>query len=150
MSEDFRKFDSQAELTIHNARVAQEPKIIKEGFMKFTTVLTSSNENDIEVWWTVIPQERDFELAQYIQKGDVFTVVGFPTANLWGENDKMEHVLKFPRLRYPISLLKTLRERQDAAGGAKGKATAKPVAKGNGTLTKRVSRIQLDDDFQDA
>src|SRR5262249_43685884 len=101
--------------TVFNARVAKEPRIIKDGFMKFEFVMTSKGEGDAEVWWTVVPHERDFDTAQYLQKGDVLSVTGFPTVNVWGDTEKQDHVLKFPRLRYPIELLMTLKKRKETA-----------------------------------
>ncbi len=140
---DYKKYDSHSSLTIHNARLTEDAKVIKDGFVKLTTVLTSSNEDDVDIWLTIIPMEKDFPTASLLKKGDTFGVTGFLTARVWGEPQKTEHILKFPKMHYPIALLVEMKER--------GGGVVKPVAKKLPVTMpgKKQARpiINLDDDL---
>lgn len=120
---EYRKYDSYATISCQEMRLAKDAEVISPGFVKLTTVMTSSNAKDADTWLTVIPQERDAENAALLRKGDVFHFTGFPVTQRWGDkNDKIDFVVKFPKLVFPQATRAAIKERGNAPAPANKKA----------------------------
>lgn len=136
---EFKSYDSQATLEIHNARLTKDADV-KDGdrgkMVSITFVITSRNERDSELW--VEAQVNDFqaELAAHLQKGDVLGVSGLPVLQRYGDdNEKFAFKIRRAQIMPSVDLFVALKERgfEPGGGGEKksaGKSSGKPASKG--------------------
>jgi single-stranded DNA-binding protein len=146
MATEHKKYNSNASFTIHHARITAEPKVISDNFVKLTTVVTSANEKDEDIWVDIVPVDGQAPLAQYIEKGDLVSVEGFLTCQRWGtDNDKVSHTLRNARLMLSPEQIATLKGRGfTPGGGGKSKGKSKPASKP--TKAKREIEVPADDE----
>lgn len=149
MSEEYKKFDSQAGTWVQNARMAKDAQVIEGGekpMVKLTFVLTSRSDRHSDLWVEATVQDRQASLASYIKKGDVLGVNGFPALRRWGDdNEKFSFELGRAEIFPSIDLFMELKERgfEPGAEVKTGKKQAKKAAK----PAKRQRPVQdLDDD----
>jgi hypothetical protein len=152
--EEFKRFDSHAQFSMHNARLAKEPQIIKAGdgeMVKLQVVCTSRNDRHSDLWVEVTVRDGNGDLAKFLQKGDNFGFSGFPALRKWGDNnDKISFEVLRAELFCSIDLFGKLKERGWAPGAAKPRATKNP-ARNAGRLTvakKPRPIVDLDDDLE--
>lgn len=136
---EFKKFDSQVQLTVFNARLTKDPRIVEMAdgeIVSFTIVLTSRREKHCDVWYDVMPRKFDADKCKFLKKGDVVSFTGFPCAREWASETgkKMAHEVTDANVIITPALLGELKERgwvpgvkTSVAAKAPVKSPAKPV-----------------------
>lgn len=150
---EWKKFDSQVQLTVFNARLAKDPRIVEiyEGeIVSFSIVLTSRREKHCDVWYDVLPRKFDADKCKYLKKGDMVSFTGFPCAREWASETgkKMAHEVTDASVIITPALLGELKERgwtprAKTAANAPVKPAVKPVK------TPKVAVVDPDDDDGD-
>jgi len=143
MSEEYKKYDSQAGSWVQNARLAKDAQVIEGGekpLVKLTFVLTSRSDRHSDMWVEAAVQDRQSSLAAYLKKGDELGVAGFPALRRWGDNDEKFSIEWVRAEIFPsIELFSELKERGFEPG-------AQPAKKGKKTTKPAKGRKILDDD----
>lgn len=151
MAEEYRKYDAQAGFWMQNARLTKDPMIIEGGdkpLVKLTFVCTSRSERHSDLWVEVAVNDRQADLASYLEKGDVLGFAGFPAIRKWGD-EKQNTSFEVVRAElFPsVGLIMECKERGWEPGAAKGKGKGKAKPKSNKKATRRVQSIPDDDDL---
>lgn len=146
MAEEYKKYDSQAEIIMHNARLTKDAQVIEgeKPLVKLSTVCTSRRDRHSDMWLEITVRDFDSAFASYLKKGDKLGFRGFPALRLWGDdNTKFSVEVDRAELCPSIELLMEVKERGFEPGAVKG---AKPAAK---KTTKKAPRkvVDLDDDL---
>ncbi len=98
--------------------------------VRLTFVDSSRNEADCEMWIDCVVQDRQAQLATFLQKGDTLGVEGHLTMRKYGEPEKVGIGIRRGELHIPIDLFVKLKERGFTPGeGGGGKKPAAPPAK---------------------
>lgn len=145
---DFKRYNSDATLTVYNARLTKDAEVKGDSFTKLSIVVTSKAEADQDIWFDVIPFDRDAALASHLKKGDVLSVEGFPTMRRYGDGDaKVGFTLKNAKLHIPIELFMELKERgfEPSSGGGEKKTATKKFTPTKKT-TRQVQPVSDEDD----
>lgn len=138
----YKKYNSQAKFSMWNVRVTKDAQIITDDFVKFTVVLTSRQESDVDAFIDVIPGKFDTELCKFLKKGDVVSFEGFPHTREY-EGKRYLGVKQATMFLAP-SLFGELKERGWTPGGKSvDPAPAQPKAKAKNV----VSITDPDDDL---
>lgn len=126
---EITKYDSDATMTIHHARLVEDAKEFggTDGAVKIRFVVSSRLEKDEDMWTDAVTSSYQAALAKNLKKGDVLTVEGFPTFQRWGDGgQKISMTLRFAKFHFPVTLIGILKEREGAKGakiGVPAKAT---------------------------
>lgn len=149
MSDDYKKYDSQDNYNIHNARLTKDATVnegTKGPMVRLTFVSTSRNDRHSDLWVEATVNDFQASMATYLKKGDVIGVSGKPALRRYGDNDeKISFEIVRADIHPSIPLFQALKERGFEPG-------AKPGAKKTGakkTTTKpakTVVEIPDDDD----
>lgn len=153
MSDDKKKYDSQAGIWAQNARLAKPPMVIEGGekpMVKLTFALESRSERHSTLWVECTVNDRQADLAAALEQGDVIGWAGFPALRKWGDNnDKHSYEVIRTELFPSIELIMKLKERgwvPGSGGGRKGGAKGgKAPAKGAKKPARQVKDLDDDD-----
>lgn len=131
-----KKYDSQAYIGAQNARLAKEPQIIEGGekpMVKLTFALESRSERHSTLWIELTVNDRQADLASYLEKGDTLGWEAFPALRRWGDDgDKLSFEGVRAELFPSIDLIMKAKERgwEPGAGAVKGKGGKGAAKKG--------------------
>lgn len=134
MAEEFRKYDSQDNYTIHNARLTADAQVIptdsdRPPMVKLKFASEHRSDRYETLWVEATVADRHAGLARYLKKGDVLGVSGKPGLRRWGDdNDKISFELTYAEIMPSIELIAAAKERGFTPGGnvvQKVKETAK-------------------------
>lgn len=128
---DYKKFDTQANTSYWNVRLAKDATSKEFGentFAEFTFVDSSRLDSDEEMWVSANPTKRNGVLASYLEKGDVVGVSGKLCMRRWGDdNEKVAFNLRNAEIHVEPGLLATLKERGWVPGSEEMKGAAPPA-----------------------
>lgn len=88
---EYKSYDTQDQLTIHNARLAKDAQVIEGGekpLVKLTFVITSRSDRHSDMWVEATVQDRNSDLASFFKKGDLVGLTGKLALRKWGDNNE--------------------------------------------------------------
>jgi hypothetical protein len=123
---EIQKYDSDATMTVHHARLVEDAKEFGGDAVKIRFVVSSRLDKDEDMWTDAVTSSYQTALAKNLKKGDVLTVEGFPTFQRWGDGgQKISMTLRFAKFHFPVTLIGILKEREGLKGAKIGATPSK-------------------------
>lgn len=158
MTKEFKKYDSDCQVTFCGARLTKDAES-RDGshgkMVRLTVVATSRKESYSDLWLEVNVSDFHAELASFLKKGDTLhRITGQLCKRTYGDdNEKVSIVLDRAATILPIELMMECKERGWVPGATSAAPKAGKPAKGKPekvkAKVKKADPIDIPDEDED-